>query len=251
MEGLKLECDLAIICPVLNCVDYTKQFVESIRTRRNYRIILLDNGSTDGTPGYLKTLQNDIRIVIMHAPYNRGVAKSWNHGISYAIKNFNSQYFFIPNNDIVLEKDTIEKLYNDLQLPKILMATATNINDGKNSAIDLVDYRLPAIQELTENPDFSCFMIKKKTIENIGYFDENFFPAYFEDNDYHYRIKIAGYKAIKDNQNIYFHYGSMTVKENQEVRMMNNGLYLHNKERFRKKWGGYPGEETLMIPNIK
>jgi hypothetical protein len=35
---------------------------------------------------------------------------------------------------------------------------------------------------------WSIFAINRACVDNVGFFDENFFPAYFEDNDYHYRL---------------------------------------------------------------
>jgi len=177
-----------------------------------------------------------------------GVAPAWNEGIELGIKFFNSKYFFIPNNDILLKKTTIDKLIDDLQRKNVLLSTAFNVNTGYNFAYDLENEKIPEIEELTEAPDFSCFMIKKETIDKIGMFDEKFWPAYFEDNDYHFRIKIAGFKAIKNNQNLYWHYGSMTIKKNDETRRLSNQNYLNNKAYFIKKWGGCPGNEVFKTP---
>jgi GT2 family glycosyltransferase len=248
MENLKNEYPLAIICPVVNCVNYTKQFIKSIKTNLKYKLIIIDNGSNDGTLAYLLSIKDKYPLRIIKSSYNMGVGPAWNYGINLAIKEYNSQYFFIPNNDIILQPKTIDTLIDTIKNPKTVLVTALNINNGTNSLADLKTTSPPKNSVYSENPDFSCFMIKMETIDKIGLFDEKFYPAYFEDNDYHFRIKMAGLKAIKTNQALYYHFGSMSVKNNQETRDLSNGFYLQNKEYFNKKWGGYPGQETFTTP---
>ncbi len=248
MDGQITKRKIAIICPVVNCLDYTKQFLSSIPKSEDYGIIIINNASTDGTEVFLNSLNLGNQLIVINSQENLGVARSWNLGINLAIEKFKSDYFFIPNNDILIRPETMYILASDIQQKDVLLSTAYNINDGKNLPSNLIN--LPLIENpiYNEHPDFSCFMIKKETIDKIGYFDENIWPAYFEDNDYHYRIQIAGYKAVKNLQNIYYHFGSQTVKNNPNTAVVSNTNYLKNKEYFKEKWGGYPGEETFKTP---
>jgi GT2 family glycosyltransferase len=239
---------IAIILPVVNCLNYTKQFIKSLPKNIEFDLIIINNGSTDGTIGYLSSLCSRMKVNIINSPYNLGVAKAWNLGINRAIEYFNSEYFFIPNNDIIIRPETIPILIETLDAPDVLLSTAYNINDGKILPISIKTLLTPKDKVLNENPDFSCFMIKKETIEKVGFFDEKFYPAYFEDNDYHYRINLIGSKAVKNLQNIYFHFGSMTVKNDEYTRALSNAAYRQNEAYFIKKWGGKPGQETFKIP---
>jgi GT2 family glycosyltransferase len=248
MVGQIKKRKIAIICPVVNCLNYTKQFLSSIPKSDDYGIIIINNASTDGTEVFLNSLNLGDQLIVVNSQENLGVAKSWNLGINIAIEKFDSDYFFIPNNDIVIRPETISILASDLSQKDVLLASAYNINDGKNVVSNLINLPLIENSVYIEHPDFSCFMIKKETIEKIGYFDENIWPAYFEDNDYHYRINLAGFKAVKNLKNIYFHFGSQTVKNDQNTAIVSNSNYLKNKEYFKQKWGGYPGEETYKTP---
>ena len=80
-------------------------------------------------------------------------------------------------------------------------------------------------------------------------FDENYFPAYFEDNDFHYRLKLA---ITKKYGNLKMHAGtkkmnpalfrnSMTIKKDPKV----NSGFTANQKYFTKKWGGPPGHEKF------
>ena len=91
-------------------------------------------------------------------------------------------------------------------------------------------------------------MVNSSTIEKIGWFDEKFYPAYFEDNDYHYRIRMNGFKAVKTNQALYFHFGSRTIKDDEKVKEKCNIGYAANREYYIQKWGGEPGKETFKTP---
>ena len=240
--------NLVIIIPVLNCVQYTKQLVEQIKEYKDCGIIIIDNGSTDGTPAYLGGLKRYNHILTVRNSENRGVAGAWNKGICIARNVLACPYYAVLNNDIILQNDTLDKMIAVLKEPEIAMSTAYNTNDKTQTPADFF-YKKPAEEyELTDAPDFSCFMLKKETIDKIGYFDEKFYPAYFEDNDYHYRINLAGLKAIKTTRSVYFHFGSQTIKNDSKIRVISNRNYIKNQKFFEKKWGGLPGHETYKTP---
>lgn len=56
------EKELSIICPVLNCFDLTKRMIESINVSEPYDLIIIDNGSTDGTSENLKKIAAENNI---------------------------------------------------------------------------------------------------------------------------------------------------------------------------------------------
>jgi GT2 family glycosyltransferase len=248
MESFLKDGELAIICPVLNSLDYTKQFLRSLPQNINFKLIIINNGSSDGTSAFLNQYSKKNEINIIENCANFGVSYAWNQGIKYAIEKWSSKYFFIPNNDIILYSHTIQRLIEALHQENVVMSTAFNINNGEGlpTKIDKIDNLFE--EKITEEPDFSCFMISKECVEKIGYFDENFWPAYFEDNDYHYRIKLAGFKAIKTTRSVYFHFGSQTIKNDEKTRVISNRNYLKNQKYFEKKWGGLPGKETYKTP---
>ncbi len=102
----------------------------------------------------------------------------------------------------------------------------------------------------SEHPDFSGFMINKECWDKVGEFDVGFYPAYFEDNDYHHRIKIAGLKAICYPQAIYYHFGSATTNEafGPGKKAVTGTDFEKCRAYYNKKWGGLPGSETYKTP---
>ena len=243
-----MESKLAIIIPVLNCLDYTRQMISTISTQKPYKLILLDNGSTDGTKKYFDSLAKVENIKVVHFKENIGVCPAWNFGISLAIRKFNSRYFFIPNNDILLHPRCIDLLLEAIKSPKASLVSATDVSGRVCAPLDVLGLRVPTETNLIEAPDFSCFITKKETIERVGYFDEKFYPAYFEDNDYHYRINLAGLKAVKTNRALYFHYGSRSIKNNDQIKTTADYGYTINRDYYYRKWGGLPGAEMYEVP---
>ena len=98
------------------------------------------------------------------------------------------------------------------------------------------------------NPNFSAFMLSKQCWEEVGEMDEVFAPAYFEDNDYHYRMKVLGIPAIVLPTAMFYHYGSRTQNEATSLPIVNGSMFENNRASYAKKWGGVPGSETFKSP---
>jgi GT2 family glycosyltransferase len=230
---------LYIVTPVVNCLYYTRNMVSSIRTSYPFKLIIVDNDSRDGTDRYCQDQQIEC---IRNVP-RRGVSASWNQGIRRALADPECGYIFVPNNDVIFHEKTIDNLIRFLDKTDYLMATGNNCN-GHIALEQLKDLNPPDfdehdLQPITnwreEGPDFSCFMITPKTIEKVGFFDENF-EAFCEDNDFHYRIWLAGGHARRISTAPYFHYGSMTLAENPGLGVST----ARSMPYFLKKWGTTP-----------
>lgn len=90
-------------------------------------------------------------------------------------------------------------------------------------------------------------LFKRSLFDKIGYVDVNFFPAYFEDNDYARRAQLAGTKMCRISDAPYFHFWSRTIYEAGNKKL-NDKLFPENKKYYIKKWGGAPGKEKFMKP---
>ena len=251
--------ELAIIIPVLNCFSYTKQLLDSLYVGRAYRLIIIDNGSKDETRAYLEQLRSTREIRVILNDMNIGVAASWNLGIKQAIDFYDSRYFCLLNNDILLHPKAIQCMVDVLKSGRAGLVSGTDVCGQLNYANQIFNKAMPEKELLTEAPEFSCFMLIKETVDILeveegkhepfpGFFDEHYFPAYFEDNDYHWRMKQRKLKALKTNLAMYFHYGSRTIEADEKVKAQSNTGYTINREYYIKKWGGRPGSETFATP---
>jgi len=193
-------------------VDTAKNCLASIRNySNNYELIVIDNASTEDT----SWIDAD---TIVRFNINRGIAPAWNAGIRMA----RADYIAIINDDIIVCPEWLDKMKNALSMP----------NAGVSN---LYVEHLPQGVGIVENYKWfsgACFMLPIRTVNRVGYFDEQFTPANFEDHDYWTRIMKSGLKLYVDY--------SMTIqhKEGQTVHRKEISKYfIENKEKFIKKWG--------------
>ena len=117
------------------------------------------------------------------------------------------------------------------------MATGSNQRGQLGNADKILDWPKPVhTNEYSEHPDFSCFMVRWDFFDDVGTFDENFIPAYFEDNDMHYRIRLLGKLAISTSNAPYLHYGSVTQNGGDSPAVPGH-LFDLNRDYMMQKWG--------------
>lgn len=168
---------------------------------------------------------------------NRGVAASWNQGIARGIE---CARLIICNDDVAFYPGTIAKLINMETMPYDLVSVVSTDTGQKGFLED-------------EKPDFCCFAIQpERFVESFGWFDENFKPAYFEDNDMYYRMKLAGAKTALRLDARVDHGGSVTQLKGKghdtDDRVVSHHQFRLNRDYYTAKWGGEPGQEKYKTP---
>lgn len=239
---------IQIIIPCINLWEkYTKQCIESIKTTHDYRILLIDNASTDET---LVEAGKLVSNTFSHLRNNEKLscAQSWNVGVKDAFER-GYEYVLILNNDIILHPTAIDTLVKRFEKGDAAMVTCMDVR-GETTP-DALQYITPNPETPeAEHPNFSAFMISTEYWDKIGEFDEEFFPAYFEDNDAHYRMKLAGLRAIVLPTALFYHYGSRTQNEasGTGAPIVSSPAFERNRWYYTQKWGGPPGQERYTIP---
>ena len=91
-----------------------------------------------------------------------------------------------------------------------------------------------------EDLRYNALCLSRKAYETIGTFDENFYPAYYEDGDYHQRaIRSSGLTTGTLGKNSWIiHRGSQTIKRDKKFEQACVLTFEMNKTRYLKKWGG-------------
>jgi len=103
---------ISIIIPIYNAETYLEKCINSVisQTYSNLEIIIVDDGSTDGSPDICDDYaNNEKRIVVIHKN-NGGVSSARNKGLDVA----KGEYIGFVDSDDYLEFDMYEKLYNSL-----------------------------------------------------------------------------------------------------------------------------------------
>lgn len=197
-------------------------------TYKNFEIVIVDNGSKDGSVEYLKkNFSNNERIKIIPLDKNYGFAEGNNIGYRYTHPN--SEFIFFLNNDTEVEEDCLDKIMKKMmQDPSIGAAQPKIRSMREKEKIDavggLVDYygrtwhrgfneydrgQYDSISE-TFYAQGAAIVVRRKVIEEVGLFEPSYF-IYYEETDLCWRIWLAGYRVVVIPEAVVYHYGGGTM----------------------------------------
>lgn len=216
---------VSIVTPNYNGEKFLKNYFNSLNEDCEYigEVIIIDNGSSDNSLDYIKSNSFNFPIKLIENKENLGFAPAVNQGISEA----QYEYIFSLNNDTEVKKGCIEELIKIISSNENIFSVQAKMlqYNNKNLIDDAGDeYNLLAwSKKIGENQKSSNFnevsqifsscagaaMYKKSLLDEIGYFDSNFF-AYTEDIDLSLRAHINGYKNFSCPYAIVYHIGSAT-----------------------------------------
>lgn len=213
-----------------NGKDDTVECLESLRkvTYPNYKVLLVDNASTDGFAEYFKGKYPDIEIIVN--PENLGFAGGNNVGIRHALQQ-GADYLLLLNNDTVVYPDFLGGLvdvgesdaraaimgpkicfYSDPE--KVWSAGGTiNMFTGRigNDGEGLAQGGLKGVREV-DYVSGCALLIKSGVAGHIGPMDEDYF-LYFEEADWNLRARRLGYACVMDNDVRILHKSGAAVKK--------------------------------------
>lgn len=218
---------IGVVMPVVNCLKYTQQTVNSFVCLNPYELIVIDNGDDD-TGAWLSKV--DRPIVYCKQESNIGVSRSWNLGMTLAFSR-GHKFVFVINNDIVFAPDTFSNLARWLT-PNTPFVTVHNIGNDPTML-----YRHTRLHTALPAPNFIGFLTTQTMVQRVGLFDEEYELGYFEDLDYHYRIAAEELTAMSCCDAVVAHYGSRAIKEGGVDHIVS---WMKNRDRFQKKWGFIP-----------
>ena len=250
-----LDKKISIIVPIFNAYDDVKKCIESIlknTKNSNFEIILINDKSTDSRIAPLlseyEINESNIKVITNHI--NKGFVKSVNIGM----KN--------TDNDVVLLNSDTEVTYNWLQKliinaysnEKIGTVTAVSNSAGVFSVPKMNYNEIPAnltiegmgklVERSSKHVNMEvptgngfCLFIKRETILDVGYFDENnFSKGYGEENDFCMRALKNGWKNIIDDSTYIFHKESASFSSHkEELKKRNSKILLKLHPDYPKK----------------
>jgi len=244
---------VSIVTVNYNHSDVTCEMLQSLSriTYPNIEIIVIDNGSPDDNPEIIK--ERFPNVILIFNPINLGFAGANNYGIQHS----KGDYILLLNNDTEVDPGFLEPLVRKMESdqsigavsPKIRYyykpdtiqyAGMTNINTYtvRSRAIgfrekDKGQYDKDGIAAYAHG---AAMMTSRKVLHEIGLMSMAFF-LYYEELDWGFRLRKAGYKIFYVHNSIIFHKESVSTGKMSPLK-----IYYLNRSRllyFRRNVNGY------------
>jgi len=226
--------DISIVIPVFNQLHFTKICLESLQATllRDGEIIVIDNGSSDGTAEYLLGFSN-IRIITNGE--NLGCAVAWNQGVRAS----NASWIAIINNDIILSTNWLNGLLGFAREKNVDIVSPA-FREGEYN-YNIAEYSGEYVTRMNSVARMGiaqgiCFVVRRRVFDKIGLFDENFKIGQFEDRDFFRRARRAGFVLGTTGRSLIHHFGSVTqdsIRGQNTIRTYER----ENRAYYRSKYG--------------
>ena len=246
--------DLTIGVVTYNGLSLLRDCLDSIRVAGigcDYEILVVDNGSGDGTPEWLRSQHPDVRVVVNSA--NRGVAA----GNNQCFEHGRGRYVLLLNNDALVLPGMVDRLValaddhpragavggrrvnadGSFQVSHMAFPTLRSEIVFATRAWALYDRTYPTrgdpeVTGLVEWMPSACLLVRTEAARAVGGVDETYF-MYSDETDFQYRLHQAGYEVhyLADVSTV--HLGGGSASHWRRRRMIYRGKLLF----FRKHYG--------------
>jgi glycosyltransferase involved in cell wall biosynthesis len=239
--------EFSVVIPTYNRLNFLQQAVHSVwaQTYCDYEMIIVDDGSADGTVGYLATLRNCVKV--LQQP-NRGAGAARNLGAKNAIGNYIA---FLDSDDVWFPWTlaTFKEAIRRYHQPSLISGATTefqrcvpNTQKEEFGAEWFSDYFQTA-----DKPAYvgsGALVVKRGIFNQTNGFDENIVVG--EDLDFYFRVGTCrnfvrvqtpvtlGYRRHPENISIVpgvLYSGAVEILNRER-----NGSYPGGKARQKERW---------------
>ena len=258
--------DVSIIIVNWNTQDILKKCLNSIYTQTqhiNFELILIDNGSTDGSAAMVKN--QFPQVVLLENSDNRGFAAANNQGMAIA----KGRYVLLLNSDTIILDNAIAKTLEFAKnRPDAAVVGCKVLNPDRT--LQPTCFMFPSLLNMLLSTTYlykmfprsrflgrermtwwdrndirevdvvtGCFMlIRREVVKQVGLMDERFF-MYGEETDWCWRFKQAGWKAIFTPDAEIIHLGGQSSKKvaiEMSLQLRGSILYFMGKHKSRLEY---------------
>ena len=241
---------VSVIVPCRGQLAFTRACIPALlrHTTAPWELIVVDDGSTDGTAEYALGLADSGRITmqVLRHQEPRGFPAACNAGLAAT----RGEFLVLLNNDAVVTDGWADQLVALLRSdPTIGLAGPMSNYAAPPQLVPEVPYlNLEGMQgfasrwrEERRGQWFTCgklsgfcLMMKRELYERIGGLDERFGLGFFDDDDLAERARRAGFQLAVAHDLLVHHFGSRTI---QGLGIDAGALLRQNRETFAAKWG--------------
>jgi GT2 family glycosyltransferase len=211
---------VGVVAVNYNGAAFIGEFAESLRRVRypNFRLIVVDSASTDGSGDELARLVPD--AVLLRSDENLGTAGGNNCGIAYCLEH-GFDYVLLLNNDTVLTEDFLDRLVaaageRTIVVPKILYYYDRRLISTHAGGFDWrlgvfrhtfhgrPDSAAASTPRELETASFCCALVPVAAFREVGLLDERFF-MYYEETDWLRQALDRGYRLLYRPEAVIYH----------------------------------------------
>jgi GT2 family glycosyltransferase len=265
---------VSVVVLVHNKAGYTRRCLQGLLNCpcEPFELLLVDNGSTDGTPELLDEFEagfekRGVRVVRIRHQENVGAVAGRNGALAQA----DGGYVVFLDNDVVPRTVSwMERFRGYLSEhpnvgavgPKLVYPTHPHLIQCAGCEVSpggKVWFR--GRGQPREAPEYNaerdcqalisaCWMMPASAVSVVGPLDEGYSPVQYEDIDYCYRLREAGYRVVYLPDVEMYHFENVTTGRTEDLNYkyltVKNGLRFKNKWRRRFSKEGGPAESTMQ-----
>ncbi|MGP4843270.1 glycosyltransferase [Marinobacter sp. 1Y8] len=246
MLGCYKESLVSVIIPSFNRCKYIKEAVASVLAQNygNIEIIVIDDGSTDGSFDLLSELESNGDIVLLC--HNERENKGQSASINLGLKSANGEFIAILDSDDLLAPGSIKR-HSEFLAKNPDMGLVYGYGEAIDSEGNLLKYRtLPASHCESGDPSsilLNCYiaipggtMVRAKSYELVGYFEEKFRAA--QDHDMAIRLFEAVNVAYLGEASFYYRKHCDSISANFLERRWKTGFEILSRAECRYSYSG-------------
>ncbi len=243
-----MTAEVTILVLTWNGLDYTRACLDSLRRHTplgaGVNVLVVDNGSTDGTLAYLHGL-DCVRVIANRK--NLGFVRGNNVGIRATPHGD----IVLLNNDIVIQQDgwlaelrRVAYSAADIGIVgcRMILPDGRLLHAGAYMPLDSFwGQQIGSLEKDVNQYSYdrdvqavvgACMYIKREVLEAIGPLNEDFF-SYFEDTDYCLQVAEAGFRTVCAGGVTLIHHENVSTKVN---RVSHSQMFYKSQKIFRKRW---------------
>ena len=249
--------DMSIVLVCWNNKDYLGPCLDSLYQgglESSFDVVVVDNGSTDGSQDMLRQQYPD--ILIIQNDHNVGLARASNQGI----KATNGRHVLLLNNDTLVngpsfdamvrymdnhpdvgavgckllnEDGTVQACHNNFSsfVEEFLIATQIGERLSPGYPANVTETRIKSVGWMSS----ACLLVRRAALDEVGLLDEEYF-IYGDEADIQYRLRQAGWRRVYLPQSTIIHYGGRSMNRWSRRKMVYRGKLMFYQKNYGAFW---------------